>query len=100
MSLEDARGTSCAPSAVFKVANPMSNPPTSYAVDGGSGAGNAMHAGLALPSQDSAAESLKERTLRIYDETPYPMRQAARQAKTQSKPSPGGVEEGLDTVIL
>ena len=52
--------------------------PAARAADEGFSAQNPMHAGaqgLAQPNQDGAAESLKERTVRVYNETPDPMRQ-------------------------
>ena len=64
----------------------------------GFGAQNPMHAGaqgVAPPNQDGAAESLKERTLRIFNETPDPM----RQTNTSLGTGDGEVEEEDHAVV-
>lgn len=72
--------------------------PAARAADDGFAAQNPMHVGaqgLVPPNQDGAMESLKERTLRIYNETPDTMRQANLSLGTED----GEIEEEESAVV-
>ena len=72
--------------------------PAARAADDGFAASNPMHVGaqgLVPPNQDGAMESLKERTLRIYNETPDTMRQANLNLGTED----GEIEEEESAVV-
>lgn len=72
--------------------------PAARAADDGFAAQNPMHVGaqgLVPPNQDGAMESLKERTLRIYNETPDTMRQTNLSLGTED----GEIEEEESAVV-